>query len=240
MNQIRPISETTESVTLNRSDFDALREELEDAADRIAVLEDCLLDAKPGLNKYLLTMDETMRIIDGDHRSRSGGKSAGMSVRELADRLGLHEVEIEEIENNTARDSFTRCRSEYGRGANKPCSGLSARSAACRHTLPRIPHVWPPVTSLMRQPVTELREATRHTGPKPFRQAARNVRSSAGREFRDVGCRSGVCRATPASSCPVSVLLVRRIDIDISIPPMPLRCHDQMLIVAMDENGLMS
>ena len=32
MNQIRPISETTESVTLNRSDFDA--EELEDAADR--------------------------------------------------------------------------------------------------------------------------------------------------------------------------------------------------------------
>jgi hypothetical protein len=98
MNQIRPIRETAESVTLNRSDFDALREELEDAADRIAVLEDCLLDPKPHSNKYLLPMDETMRIIDGDHRSRSGGKSAGMSVRELADRLGLHEVEIEEIE----------------------------------------------------------------------------------------------------------------------------------------------
>ena len=26
-------------------------------------------------------------------------------------------------QDNTARDSFTRCRSEYGRGANKPCSG---------------------------------------------------------------------------------------------------------------------
>ena len=52
----------------------------------------------------------------------------------------------------------------YGRGANKPCSGLSARSAACRHTSLRIPHVRPPVTSLMRQPVTELREATRQRG----------------------------------------------------------------------------
>jgi hypothetical protein len=98
MNQIRPISETTESVTLNRSDFDALREELEDAADRIAVLEDCLLDAKPGLNKYLLTMDETMRIIDGEHPVKVWREKRGMSVRELADRLGLHDVEIEEIE----------------------------------------------------------------------------------------------------------------------------------------------
>ena len=38
-----------------------------------------------------------MRIIDGDTRSRSGGKSADERAR-TADRLGLHDVEIEEIE----------------------------------------------------------------------------------------------------------------------------------------------
>jgi len=48
MNQIRPISETAESVTLNRTDFEAMQEELEDAVDRIAVLEDCIIDMKPG------------------------------------------------------------------------------------------------------------------------------------------------------------------------------------------------
>lgn len=62
---------------------------------------------------------------------------------------------------NTVRDSFTRCRDECGRGADKRCSGLLARSAAYRHTSLRIPHVRLPVTSLVRQPVTELREATR-------------------------------------------------------------------------------
>jgi hypothetical protein len=66
MNQIKPLGVTAESVTLSRADFEALQEELEDAADRIAVLEDCMLDMKPDLNKYDLTIDETMRIIDGE------------------------------------------------------------------------------------------------------------------------------------------------------------------------------
>ena len=38
MNQIRPLSETAESITLSRTDFEAMKEELEDAVDRIAVL----------------------------------------------------------------------------------------------------------------------------------------------------------------------------------------------------------
>ena len=50
MNQIRPLGETAESVTLSRSDFEAMHEELEDATDRIAVLEDCIIDMKPDLN----------------------------------------------------------------------------------------------------------------------------------------------------------------------------------------------
>ena len=102
MNQIRPLGETAESVTLSRADFEALQEELEDAADRIAVLEDGMLDMKPDLNKYDLTMDETMRIIDGESPIKVWREKRGMSVRQLADNFGLHDVEIEAVEKGGA------------------------------------------------------------------------------------------------------------------------------------------
>jgi hypothetical protein len=107
MNQVRPISETAESVTLSRTDFEALQEELEDAADRIAVLEDSIIDMKPDLNKYLLTMDETMRIIDGEHPIKVWREKRGMTVRRLADSLGLQDVEVEEMEKGRAVDRLT-------------------------------------------------------------------------------------------------------------------------------------
>jgi DNA-binding Xre family transcriptional regulator len=110
MNQIRPISETAESVTLNRTDFEAMQEELEDAVDRIAVLEDCIIDMKPDLNKYLLTMDETMRIIDGEHPIKVWREKRGMTVRQLADSLGLLDIEIEELEKGRAVDRSTLLR----------------------------------------------------------------------------------------------------------------------------------
>ena len=104
MNQVKPLGETTESVTLSRADFDALREELEDAEDRIAVLEDCLIDAKPDLNRYLLSMDETMRIIDGENPIKVWREKRGMSVPQLSDALGLNDVEIEGMENGVPID----------------------------------------------------------------------------------------------------------------------------------------
>jgi DNA-binding XRE family transcriptional regulator len=107
MNQVRPISETADSVTLSRTDFEALQEELEDAADRISVLEDSIIDVKPDLNKYLLTMDETMRIIDGEHPIKVWREKRGMTVRQLADNLGLHDVEVEEMEKGRAVDRPT-------------------------------------------------------------------------------------------------------------------------------------
>ena len=107
MNQIRPISETAESVTLSRNDFEAFQEALEDAADRIAVLEDCQLDVKPGPERHLLTVDETMRIIDGENPIKVWREKRGMTVRELADSLGLHDVEIEEFEQGRAPEHMT-------------------------------------------------------------------------------------------------------------------------------------
>jgi hypothetical protein len=67
------------------------------------------------------------------------------------------------VEEPYSLRQLTHCRSEHGGGANKPCNGLSARLAACRHTSLRFPHAWPPVTFFVSQPVTELREATRQT-----------------------------------------------------------------------------
>ncbi len=98
MNEIRPLSETAESVTLSRSDYEAIHEELEDALDRAAVLEDCLLDQKPEASRYLLTMDETMRILDGENPISVWREKRGMTIRDLADAAGLHEGAIERAE----------------------------------------------------------------------------------------------------------------------------------------------
>jgi hypothetical protein len=99
MNHIRPLVETPESVTLSRSDFEAIREELEDAADRIAVLQDTLNDTKPGAERYLLTMDETMRIIDGESPIKVWREKRGLTIRRLSDLVGLHDIEIVDAEN---------------------------------------------------------------------------------------------------------------------------------------------
>lgn len=98
MNQIMPLAETAESVTLKRADFETLQEELEDAADRIIVLQDILNDTKPGAERYLLTMDETMRIIDGESPIKIWREKRGLSVTELADLAGWHDVEIIDME----------------------------------------------------------------------------------------------------------------------------------------------
>ena len=102
VNQIKPIRETPETVTVSRSDFEAMHEQLEDAEDKIAVLEDCLLDMKPHENRYLLTMDETMRIIEGESPLKIWREERGLTVRDLSDALGVHAVEIEELENPEA------------------------------------------------------------------------------------------------------------------------------------------
>jgi transcriptional regulator with XRE-family HTH domain len=52
-------------------------------------------------------MDETMRIIDGEHPIKVWREKRGMTVRQLADNLGLHDVEVEEMEKGRAVDRLT-------------------------------------------------------------------------------------------------------------------------------------
>ena len=99
MTAIKPIGETRETVTLSRADFEAMLEELEDAEDRVTVLEDCLDDAGSGPERYLLTMTETMRLIDGENPLRLWREKRGMDLAQLADAVGLDSAELAEIEN---------------------------------------------------------------------------------------------------------------------------------------------
>jgi DNA-binding Xre family transcriptional regulator len=102
MSHIKPLSETAESVTLSRADFDAMLEELEDAEDRMAVLEDCLLDFKPEENRYLLSMTDTMRIIDGVSPITVWREKRGLTLTELASAVGLPGSDLAAIESGGA------------------------------------------------------------------------------------------------------------------------------------------
>ncbi len=99
MSHIKPLSETPESVTISRADFDAMLEELEDAEDRVAVLEDCLLDMKPEQNRYLLSMADTMRIIDGASPIAVWREKRGLTLAELAAAVGLLGDDLAAIES---------------------------------------------------------------------------------------------------------------------------------------------
>jgi len=102
MSHIKPLSETAESVTLSRADFDAMLEELEDAEDRMAVLEDCLLDFKPEENRYLLSMADTMRIIDGANPITVWREKRGLTLADLASAVGLTDTDLATIESSGA------------------------------------------------------------------------------------------------------------------------------------------
>jgi DNA-binding XRE family transcriptional regulator len=99
MNQIKLLGETPDTVTLSRPDFDALIEGMENAEDRVAILEDCLVDMQPEQSRYLLTLAETMRIIDGENPIRVWREKRGMSRTQLAVAVGLHDKDLAVIEN---------------------------------------------------------------------------------------------------------------------------------------------
>jgi DNA-binding XRE family transcriptional regulator len=99
MSHIKPLSETPDSVTLSRADFDAMLEELEDAEDRLAVLEDCLLDMKLEESQYLLSMADTMRIIDGANPITVWREKRGLTLTELASAVDLPASDLRAIES---------------------------------------------------------------------------------------------------------------------------------------------
>jgi len=101
---ITPLAETEDTVTLSRSDFEALSDLLEDARD--------LADA--GAVAARLAAGETQafpfavatRLLDGDHPVAVFRDHRGLSLRALAARAGLSPSCLSEIEGRKKPGSF--------------------------------------------------------------------------------------------------------------------------------------
>jgi DNA-binding XRE family transcriptional regulator len=94
---IRLVAETADTVTLQRADFEALMEELEDAEDSIAVLQHDLRVAK-GDHTPPLTMEELNRLLLGENRLKVWRQKMGLTQRQLAERAGVSQAYLAEIE----------------------------------------------------------------------------------------------------------------------------------------------
>ena len=84
----------------------------------------------------------TNRVVDAPISSRTIGQRWPCALKNVPIRppLNFSSSSKPGTPDTTACDSFTRCRSESGLGANKPCSGSSARPAAQRYISLQIPH----------------------------------------------------------------------------------------------------
>jgi DNA-binding XRE family transcriptional regulator len=91
------ISQTSDTVTLRRADFETLIAELEEAEDRIAVLEHHLATAK-GTAPTPLTVEETDRLLAGESPVKVWREKRGLTQRDLASAAGNSQSHIAEIE----------------------------------------------------------------------------------------------------------------------------------------------
>jgi transcriptional regulator with XRE-family HTH domain len=101
MNDIKPIAETAETVTLNRSDWTALLEQLEDAQDMAAVTSRRAHEARVGkeaARRNYLSSGEVRRLLDGESPVAIWREKRGLSQRALAEAAGVSPSYLAEIE----------------------------------------------------------------------------------------------------------------------------------------------
>jgi DNA-binding XRE family transcriptional regulator len=106
---IRPLAQTDSSVTLQRADLEALLAALDDADDRIAVLEHHLAQAR-GKAATPLTIDEADRLLAGESPVKVWREKRGKTQRELATAAGISQPHLAEIEKGTKTGSVVTLR----------------------------------------------------------------------------------------------------------------------------------
>jgi DNA-binding Xre family transcriptional regulator len=104
MNAYRPISETADSVTLRRSDFEALLGELEDARD-IAAIHEVEARVAAGESEYI-PLGVVERLMAGEHPVRVWREHRNMTGRKLAAAAGIPASYLCEIEAGRKPGSF--------------------------------------------------------------------------------------------------------------------------------------
>ena len=102
---IQLLAEIADTVTLRRSDFEALLEELEDAEDSNAVLQHDLEAARADHKTPPLTVDEFDRLLAGENRVKVWRQKMGMTQRQLAEYAHDNQSQLAEIERGTKTGS---------------------------------------------------------------------------------------------------------------------------------------
>jgi DNA-binding XRE family transcriptional regulator len=101
MSAIKPLAETPETVTLTRSDFNALLSAAEDAADLASVGAHRAYEDRVGwetARRNYLTGDEARRLLDGTSAIRVWREKRGMTQRALAEAAEVAVGYLAEIE----------------------------------------------------------------------------------------------------------------------------------------------
>jgi DNA-binding XRE family transcriptional regulator len=98
---IRILEETASTVTISRSDFDALVQAAEDAEDLAALAAHDAEEARLGravARRDYLTGEEVELLLDGESPLKIWRKKRGLSQRALADAAGVQPGYLAEIE----------------------------------------------------------------------------------------------------------------------------------------------
>lgn len=104
MNAIHPIAETADTVTLSRTDYEAMLEALEDAAD-IAAAQAAEARVAAGESEYL-PIEMVERLANGEHPLRVWREHRGLTGTQLAALSGVPQSYISEIETGRKPGSF--------------------------------------------------------------------------------------------------------------------------------------
>jgi DNA-binding XRE family transcriptional regulator len=97
MNVIHPLAETSDTVTLAKSDYLALIEAAEDAED-LATMRAVDAAVARGEDEYL-PVEMTLRLLSGESKLRVWREHRGLSAKELAAQAGVSPSYLSEIES---------------------------------------------------------------------------------------------------------------------------------------------
>jgi DNA-binding XRE family transcriptional regulator len=100
----RPVTETHDTVTLNRADYEALLDELEDARD-LAIMRESEARVAAGEEEFL-PVGMVERLLAGEHPVRVWRRHRGLTGQALAATAGLAPSYLCEIETGKKPGSF--------------------------------------------------------------------------------------------------------------------------------------
>lgn len=110
MNAIIPLSQTPETVTLTRADYEALLEALEDAEAIAALNADAAKEEAAGKADYradCLPVELVERMLAGESPVRVWREHRGMTAKALAEAAGVARGYVSEIESGKKPGSLS-------------------------------------------------------------------------------------------------------------------------------------